>query len=116
MLENLIYSIISFIVVFLIYYSTVFTRKSKIKKYRKSTEIKLLENKYKVNIDNYDLKKLGITLALYNSLIISITVFIIGFIKNIYLKLIVGFVIIVILILVVYSFIGKSLRKGDKNV
>ena len=116
MLENLIYAIISFGLVFVIYYSTIFTRESKIKKYRKSTEIRLLENKYKVNIDKYDLKKLGITLSLYNALIISITVFIIGFIENVYLKLLVGFVIVIILILVVYSFIGKNLKKGDKNV
>lgn len=117
MLENLVFSIIAFIVVFILYYGTVISRKKKINKYRNSTEIRMLEKKYKVNVDKLNLKKLSINLALINSFIIALTLFIIGFINNIILKMLAGFIILIVLILASYSLVGNYYKKkGDKNV
>lgn len=116
MLENLLFSLITFVLVFVLYYGTVISRKKKLSKYRNSTEIKLLEFKYKVNIDGLDLKKLGLTLSLVNAFIMALTVFIvINITNNVIYQLLLGFVTLIVLIIVVYSFVGKYFKKKEGN-
>ena len=116
-MEDFIFLLVCFILVYLVYYVLIINNKKKLSKYRNSTEVIFLENRYKINIKKIEMKKLANIMAISNAFIISVTVLLIGFISNLVLKLIVGLIILIPLILIVYHFVGKSLIKkyGEKE-
>ena len=119
-MKELILYLITFIFVYLIYLIFIVLRKKSIEKYSNSKEVKFLVNKYKLDIKKINMKKLANTIGLTNAFIISTTITIVSFIENYILLLLAGLVILVPLILIMYTILGKSLEKkyrvGDKNV
>lgn len=101
----------TFIIVYLIYLLLIILRRKKVEKFKNSTEVRYLENKYKLNIKKEDLKSLTHLLSMSNAFIIATTITAISFIDDLILKLMVGFMILFPMILIVYHFIGKSLQK-----
>ncbi len=114
-MEDFIFYIISFGVVYLIYLFLIIMRKKKKEKYTNSTEFKYLIKKYKLNVDKLNIDKLIHVLALSNAFIIATTVFIIGFINNYILKILVGFVILLPLCIFIYHIIGTYLKRKEKS-
>ncbi len=110
-MENLIMSLITFVIVYLIYLFLIIIRKKKKNKYKNSTEIKYLTTKYNIDINKVNLTVLYNISALSNAFIISITVFVIGFVNELMLKLMVGFIVLFPTILLVYHIIGTNLQK-----
>ena len=109
--------ILIFILVYLIYFLFIISRKKKMNKYRSSTEILFLEKKYKLNIDNINLRKLSHILALANAFIIALVFVVVSFIDNFIIKILIGFILLIPIILFVYHLIGKYFQKrSEKNV
>lgn len=115
-MDKLIWFIVVFLVIYLFYLFFVILRKKKIAKFRKGVEVSILEKKYKVDIDKIGIKKIAHIVSFTNALIIATTFVIIDFFDNIIIKLMLSFVVLMILIFMSYSLIGKILRKKVKNV
>lgn len=103
--------LICFIVVYLVYLFLIILRKNKIDKYKKSSEVKFLVSKYKLDLKKISLKKLAHILALANSFIISLAFISTGIFDNIILKLLLGFLVLLPTMLLVYHIIGTNLNK-----
>ncbi len=107
--------LLSFVVVYLVYFIFVISRKKIINKIKTSLEARLLITKYKVDVDKINSKELASKIALCNSLIVSLVYLVTLFINNFILSMLVGFVIFLILIFVVYKLLGKNLKKKEGN-
>lgn len=110
-MENVIAAILSFIIVYLVYLFLVILRKKKMAKYKNSTEVRYLETKYRLNLKKMNMKHLAHLLSLTNAFIIAVTVLVIGFVDELILKLMVGFIVLFPMILLMYHFIGVKLNK-----
>ena len=110
-MENVIAAILSFIIVYLVYLVLVILRKKKMAKYKNSTEVRYLETKYRLNLKKMNMKQLAHLLSLTNAFIIAVTVLVIGFVDELILKLMVGFIVLFPMILLMYHIIGVKLNK-----
>ena len=107
--------IVTFLAVYLLYLGTVILSKKKLKKFSKSNQAIFFVKKYKIKVDDSNSKELANLVALANSFIISTTITIIELVPNFILKIAVAFPIIIILILVSYNIIGKTMLKRGKK-
>ena len=112
-MKYLIIFIISFIIFYLLYLTTVVLRKSKIEKYKNGRQIQFFVRKYGLSFKNISPTKFYNLLSIVNSFIMGVTVMIIFSIENIIIKFLLAFVIIIILILLCYSLLGMYIRKKD---
>ena len=133
-MKQVILFLLTFIFVFL-FYQIFIIRKAKIKKEKKSKkklfkknknnkgkedilpkkpmEIKLLESKYKLDLDKINYNRLLLVVSLVSSLDISILVTLVLIIDNYLLQILLALVLAFPLILLSYSFIGKYyVKKG----
>ena len=93
-------------------YLVVILNKRNLKKYvNKSREITMLKNKYELDLDKLNHKKLAFIMGIINSITISITYLTFMFIKGIVFKILLAFVISISLTLLLYSIVGKYFRK-----
>ena len=131
-MKELIYFIVTFVVTFSLSYFTVIrkvtkkekkNKKSKIIKLKKSkkkndsqksdddnkipVEIMYLVNKYHLDLERINYKKLLYTVSIVASIDMAIAMVVISPIKNIYLQILVGFLVIIPLILVTYNSIAN---------
>ena len=111
---NFILSIIIFVLIYLFYLFFVILRPKKREKFKKNDYVKLLVNKYNVNVDSINFKVLIHVIALSNSFIISSAFFILGLFSNIYIGIIIAVVVLIILELLVYKLIGILYGKKEK--
>ena len=115
-MENIIFSLITFIVIYLLYFIFVISKKNKLEKFENSMYVNFLVNISKIDIKKIDMKKLAHILAISNSFILAFTVFIVEYVDKLFLKLLVGFVVILPLLYITYFIIGKILKnKGKKR-
>lgn len=112
-MKYVIIYLITFCVIYLLYFLLVVNRKKAINKFKNSMEVKYLMNKYSVNIDKVNIKKLANMVALSNSFIITTVFIVIIFIDNFILKMLVAFVILFPLIIIIYWLLGKILKKEE---
>lgn len=110
-MEEFILFIVFFLIVYFIYLFLIILRKKKLEKYRNSTEIRYLVGRYHVDMKASNMKTVANIMALTNAFIISLTVTIISFIPNFIIKILVGFVLLIVLILISYDIIGKYFQK-----
>jgi len=98
------------------YFLLVIKNKKQLEKYRTSKEVLYLESKYSINIDKIPNKTLAKDLSLVNSLIVAITFAVSELIDNMWLKLLVIFLVLMVLIFVSYHFVGKAyIRKYGRK-
>ena len=110
-MKELIIFIVTFILIYLAYYLFVIKRKKSLLKWKNGKEMTYLTKIYKLKIEDNNLKKIAKIIALDNSFIVALTLFIISFLKNFFIQLILGFVILCGLILLTYHIIGKHYQK-----
>jgi len=115
-MENILFSSTAFIIIYLFYLITVVLRKNKLDKLMEGTEITYLKRRYKLSLKNVNKKKLGNLIALTNSFVFALTIFIVSFIKNYLLILLLAFITVIPLILVSYHILGLYLRGSEENV
>ncbi len=114
MLLKLLIFLTTFVFVFLIYYLFVIRRKKYLDKFINGKEVFYLKKVYKLKIKEEDNKKIAILIALTNSFIIALTIFVVSFIKNFFIQMLVGFALVMVLIIVSYYVIGKILKKNGR--
>ncbi|MBE6138716.1 MAG: hypothetical protein E7173_03105 [Firmicutes bacterium] len=107
--------IVSFLVVYLAYLITVISNKKKLEKFKSSNPIVILSKKYNLKINDSNVKELAHLVALGNAFIIASAITIVELVSNFILKILVAFIVIVPLILIVYSLIGKHMVKKESK-
>ena len=108
---SLIMFALIFVVIYFVYYF-IFDDMLKKEKYTKISELVLLTKKFELNKKEMDYKSALNGVAIINAFIVSVTFTIIDLIPVVItLKLVIGFVIMLILIFALYFAYGKSLQK-----
>jgi len=111
---NLIYFVVSYIIMFLIYALIISRRRRDYKEGKKQAEISYIINKFNLDMRVVKYKTLNRILTFVNPLIISIIFLVVVNIKSFTLALIIGFIITIILTCSTYEIIGRILkRKGE---
>lgn len=110
-MEEIIFYIITMVVLFLLYYIFVIRNKKRLQKFSNNTYVSYLVGVYKLDKERINIKHLAMAIIMVNSFIIATTVFIIGFINNLVLKYALGIVVLVPLQLLMYHIIGKIFQK-----
>ena len=114
-MKNFIMFLILFVIVYLFYLIFVISRKKVLKKFPKGKELTFLKYKYKLDYSKFSIKTLAHIIALANAFILSTTVTIIGMFNNFLIQMLVGLIVLIPLILISYSIIGKVLKNKQKE-
>ena len=113
MIEELILFIMTFMLVFIIYELFIVRKAKKSKKKKKPIEVNYLIAKYNFDLDKLNYKKLLNIISIVSAFDISLVVTIVSLLKNFYLQLLIGFVLIMLLIIVSYDVVGRIyIKKG----
>ena len=112
-LEMLIYFTFAYISTFILYFIT-FNKKNK-KRRQESIEIVYMVNKYKLNKDKINIKRIKWILNFVNPFIIAVTFLVVMMIDSFTLGLLVGFAMMLALIYSVYEIIGRLLRRREEK-
>ena len=115
-MKELIIWILVFVLIYLTYLFFVILRKKKFEKFKNNMYVNYLIRVYSLNKKKLNYKSLAHIIALANAFIIATTFIIIGFVDNLIIMLLASVIILIPLQLFVYHIIGKSLKRGEKNV
>ncbi len=115
---NIIYFLVSYLIIFLLYSLVINRKKKSYKDATKQMDILYLVNKFKLNTKKTRYNTLKWITNIINPLIISITFIIVTNIKSFILGIMIGFLVMMMLIYSIYEIIGRILKKKefDKNV
>lgn len=115
---NMIYFVVSYLIIFLLYSLVINRKKKSYKDATKQMDILYLVNKFKLNTKKTKYNTLKWITNIINPLIISITFIIVTNIKSFILGIMIGFLVMMMLIYSIYEIIGRILKKKefDKNV
>lgn len=113
-MKDLIFSLVTFIIIYLSYVIFVINRKKQLEKMKKNNNVIYLINKYGLDLKKVNMKVLGHIIALTNAFILSITLFIISFVDKMFLKILICFVILIPLQYIMYDIIGKMYIKSGQ--
>ncbi len=114
MKENIILTVLSFILV-LIIYEIFIVNKAKKNREKLPVEIKYIVKKYKIDLDKINYNQLLQVMALVSAFDISLIAFVMSLIPNFFMELLIGLIMFVPVIFISYSFIGKRYRKKMKD-
>lgn len=111
-MESLFIFILSYIVLFIIYIIFFYLFGLKRKFILDSPQVKFLKIKYKINKKDLNQKKIGFIICLIDPFIISFTGTIISLPNwNYILEILLGFILLMIMIFICYSLLGKILKR-----
>ena len=111
-MSNLYFSVGLLFVIYLLYVVIVIMSKKRLQKFKKSTEVQYLMYRFKINVEDYDIKKLAHLVYFSNACILSIIFYLSTFIDQIMLKFLIILALVFALIIIVYGVIGNELKKG----
>lgn len=114
-MQNIMISIIVFIIIYLLYIITVISRKKKLEQFKNNTYVKYLENIYHIDMKNINIKKLAHIIALTNSAIIAITLCLVSITDSIILICLLALATLIPLQLFFYHIIGKYYQKKQRS-
>ena len=112
-MKEVLFFIITFLLVYLIYYLFVINKKKALEKWQTGKEMSYLKKVYKIKIVN--LKQMANVIALANAFIVATTVSVVSLFNNFVSQMLMGFTILICLIILVYHFIGKYYQKKGKK-
>ena len=112
-LFDLIWFVVTFLVIYIFYLSIyVFKKNKKYDPNKVPQELAYLIRKYRLDMKKINYKKIMNVIGLVCAFDIAFTsTFMFAFVKNIYLAIFVGAIMLVPLIVITFSFIGKYYRK-----
>lgn len=111
-MEYIIYGLITFLIIFLLYEILIINRKNKQNNIYKSTEVIILNKFFKVNTDKINNKVLTRIIACSNAFIIAVTLeVVLAMSDSLFLQMLLGFGVLILLITIIYPFVGYLLRK-----
>lgn len=105
--------LLCFIVIYVIYYIIVVNRKKGIESFKNGKQLEFFKTVYKLDARKLNIKKFANTMALTNAFIMSITICVMDLIDNLILKMLIGFVLIVVLMLSSYKMLGSYYKKKE---
>lgn len=105
----------SFVVVYLAYLLTVILNRKKLEKFKTSNQVLIFVKRYKLKINDSNVKELAHLVAFSNAFIIALAITVVELVSNFILKILVAFIIIMPLILILYSLIGKYMLKKESK-
>lgn len=114
-MENLIFSCIVFVLCYLSYIFFVLKRKNVLNKFKNGKELTYLKLKYKISVNDKNIKRIANACFLANSFILSLTIYIVSFFKSMVAELTVGLLTLLILILLMYHIIGICFGKKSRR-
>lgn len=114
-MKELILFLSAFIIVYLIYFIFVVSRKKSLQKFDKGRELTYLKYRYKLKYDKVNMKLLANVIALANAFIIAIVVTVISLFNSFLMQMLVGFITLIPLILITYHIIGKYYQSKQKR-
>jgi len=114
MKENIILTVLSFILV-LIIYEIFIVNKAKKNRDKVPVEIKYIVKKYGIDLDKINYNQLLQVMALTCAFDIALIAFVMSLIPNFIIELLIGLILFVPVIFVSFSFIGKRYRKKMKD-
>ncbi len=104
-----------FIIWHLLYSIIVIYRKKGLEKFKESKQLLYFKQAYNIDVNKIDIKKFATKLSLVNGFIIATVVTIISLFDSLLIKLVVGFIILLPLMILMYTILGKSYqKKGGK--
>ena len=112
-MEDIILFVFTFVLVYGVYALMILNSKKRLEAYKSSVEMRLLENKYKVNIKKFHFKTLARTVLVANTLDICITAALACLFSNWILQIVAGFFILLFMILISYSILGHYLKRQE---
>lgn len=107
-MEHLCTFIFCFIFIFIFYFIIVYSRKKGIQAFKKGKQLEYFKTVYNLKLSDEDLKKFVFCLSLTNAFIIALVITIVEFFDNLFLKLLLGFVLLIPLILICYDILAKA--------
>ena len=110
-IRELILFVVSFIIVFLLYRIFIIKKAKRKKNPKEPFEVTYLVNKYKLDLERINYKRLLNVISLVSSLDIALVVVIIVLLKSFILEIIVGFISTLIIILVSYHLVYLVYKK-----
>ena len=102
-----------FLFCFVIVYLVVVRRKKGLESFKKGKQLEFFKNVYKLDLNKLDYRKFANSLSMTNAFIIALTVTIIEIFDKLVIKLVAGFVILIPLILLMYTILGKIYKKKE---
>ena len=115
-MKYLVMWITIFIIIYLFYLLFVILRKKKLELFKNNTGLRYMVKVYHLDLTHYNIKTLANLIAITNAFIIATTFIVVDFISNLYLKIILALITLVILQLLTYHIMGTILKRSDKNV
>ena len=105
--------IFCFLVIYLLYLFIIFLRKKGLEKFKTSKQLEYFKIKFKLDLKKINFKKFANSLALTNAFIIAFTVTVIDIFDNWILKILVAFIILLPLMYLLYTILGKHYKKKE---
>ncbi len=116
---GIIVFLVLFIVIFVFDYFFIkrkYLKKKRKKKNNELMELSYLINKFNLNRDTLNLKRLLFCISLINAFIISlVSVTVLAIDTYVILKFIIGFILLIALIYAIYELLGRFLERKYKN-
>lgn len=112
---HIIIFLIVFAIIYLFYLISVILQKSKMDKFKKSNQVMFFVKRYNLDVDKIDMTKFTNVLGLANAFIIATAFLSTYLVDNFILQLLVGFLVLLPLMLIVYSLIGKFYKGSIKK-
>ena len=114
-MNDVYFAVGAFISIYLLYLFLIVLRKKGLDNFENSTEMLYLKKKYHITVTKENGKALAHTIAVSNALVVSLTLLCVSMIENLPLKIIVAMGVLVPMILLVYSIIGKIYQKKERK-
>ena len=105
--------LITFIIIYLLYLFTVILNKKKKNKIFNTNQARLIIDPNKLDVNKIDRNKFVQVISLSNSFIVALTFACSEFFSNYFIKLIVSFLLLIVLILIIYRLIGFIYKKKE---
>lgn len=103
-----------FVFVYLCYLLLIILNKKKLNKYiNKSRETNMIKMRYNLDYDKISHKLVANIFGLTNGFILGLTYIIMTLISNVILKFLLSLIFMTIIIVILYMFIGKYLKKKE---
>ena len=112
-MEILYTFLICFIIIYGIYYLVIIRREKGMESFKKGKQLEFFKTVYKINVKKIDIKKFANSLALTNAFIMSLVISIIELIDNTILKMLTGFVLLIVLMVLFYKVLGNYYKKKE---
>lgn len=113
-MENFVLTLIVFVIIYLFYLIFVIMRPKKREKFKNNSYVKVLVNKYNVDINKINFTLLIHVIALSNAFIVASSFFIMELFDSIYIGFLVAIIALVIIEILMYRLIGFLYGKKEK--